>query len=305
VRWAGKDAAAQTDLTPKPKDGIVEHRGRLNESVMTREAPIEGQRLYANVGPLDRVIQSAPQALLDSKAERRLTRLAQDAVYADPQSGFRQYGGGSQDCGLGDELAAVNEGAPYAFIDQSMYDSALNPVGFGHGRERDGESFLDLYAMPAEQTICADQYNSWDRNPHQPGDLGAVPGNFGFENLEDFIRRIEGEAAVPLVQREDDWAPPTSGFGVSDWRGQRQVGLCDVANLDGADDRADDAAIPFGRQRSRLETELFPPASAGHPAPFHRTVGFDCLTSLSTREPYLLQEQDGPMTKLWQQRDML
>jgi hypothetical protein len=129
-----------------------------------------------------------------------------------------------------------------------------------------------------------------------------MPGNFGFENVEDFIRRVEGEAAMPLVQREDDrdWVLQHSKSGVSDWQRQRRLGLGDVANLDGADD----AAITFDRHWSQLETGLFPAASAGHSAPFHEEVGFDCLTSLSTQEPYLLQEQEGPATELWQQRDM-
>jgi hypothetical protein len=129
--------------------------------------------------------------------------------------------------------------------------------------------------------------------------LGGVPGNFGFENLEEFIRRIESEAAMPPEEVVDDGAALTRhGFGVLGCPESRPLALSGVANFDGADD----TAIMPNRAWLAWEPDLLAPASTGDSVPVAQEADLAGRTSVSMLEPYPIMrgQEEYPAAAAWQ-----
>jgi hypothetical protein len=130
---------------------------------------------------------------------------------------------------------------------------------------------------------------------------GNVSGNFGFENLEEFIRRIEGEAVLlPHEEVEDTWARRYSELDVLEYPEPKSFPLPQIANFVGPDD----TAILSNRDWFALEGDLPAPIPAGDAARFAQNASFPFTTSVSMLEPYAREEQEGCQTDTGQQRNL-
>ncbi|KAL2182681.1 hypothetical protein L209DRAFT_599524 [Thermothelomyces heterothallicus CBS 203.75] len=96
---------------------------------------------------------------------------------------------------------------------------------------------------------------------HQIDDYVDVPGNLGPENLEEFIRRIEQEAATISEQAAEHCVPFRSEFDMPSHLDRRPRAPSRAANLD----EPNDAAFLPGKNWLSLEPDMLTLESGGHP----------------------------------------
>jgi hypothetical protein len=128
----------------------------------------------------------------------------------------------------------------------------------------------------------------------------SVPGNFGIENLEEFIRRIEGEAVLYHEEVEDTWARRYGELEVLEYPEPKSLALPQIANFDGSDN----TAILSNRDWFALEGGLPAPIPAGDAARLAQDASLPFTTSVSMLEPYSREEQEGYQTDTGQQRNL-
>ena len=265
-----KDAAAQTDLTPRVADRNRKQTRRPGEDWVTGNQSLDGVQYTTLASFRDNTQEaSRPPIVMGGEAwpAPELPRYA-PPTHVEPDADYLRFEEG---------------GVPGRDISACIPDAG--PL-----------------LCPPNQTAEHLGSVSQPLNPyrsHRVTDyLGGIAGNFGFENLEEFIRRIEGEAAMPPEKEVDDGATLTRhGFDVLSCPEPRPLALSGVANFDGADDTA---FMPSSAWFA-LEPDPLAPASAGNPYHVAQEADLAGRTSLSMLESYSMEDQEEyPAAAAWQ-----
>jgi hypothetical protein len=174
---------------------------------------------------------------------------------------------------------------------------------FGQGittRLRDARSFLYPPTQRTQQlgghiepTRPNNTYES------QPGTnlRGDIPDKPGLENIEEFIRRIEDETAIPPREVGDDPALRYGEIGLPIH--SEPPMLFNVANFDGA---GDTTVLP-NRDWFADEPVSLTPGLVGRSTPFSQT-SFGRPPSLSLLESYSMNEHEEYLRAAWQNGNM-
>lgn len=190
-----KDAGSQTDLTIRKEDTLSRSLDQAEEE----SGPFEGRNGGKSqvVGKTVEAIQEPVRQPVHGESRIWPTHPATEAQYltqplAEPfhvdLPGHLAGGGG-----LLGEYGNANVGL----------DSELRPSYSGHSTE--GHQVV----LPEPATLTTgptSRYFEAYESLGEPQHLHVVQEGHAQENLEDFIRRIEGEASVPLHQENDVWA---------------------------------------------------------------------------------------------------
>lgn len=283
LRGACKDAAAQTDLTPREEDRSLQQPQRLDDTRLAENQSLENRDRYNTVSPMENT-QQAPQFSADRAPDWAAPELSRYASHVEPDVGYQRFGEQAQMHGQGGRLTSIRQAfgetdmpscGPYTHVRETA--SLLHPPPLAVGYRNNGNGHLHTYQS------------------QQMDHPGTIPGNFGIENLEEFIRRIEGEAVLPHEEVADTWARPYSELEVLKYSEPRALALPQIANFNGTDD----TAILSNRDWFALEGDL--------PAPipwFAQNVSVPPPTLGSMQEPYGREEQEGYQADTWQQRNM-
>jgi hypothetical protein len=167
-------------------------------------------------------------------------------------------------------------------------------------RLRDAGSFLYPPTQATEQlgghiepTRPNNTYESQPRTNHR----GDISDKLGFENIEEFIRRIEDEAAIPSREVGDDLALRYGEFGLPVHLGAPMSSK--GANFDGA---YDTTVLP-NRDWFADEPVSLTPGLVGGSTPFSR-ASFGRPTSRSLLESYYMNEHEEDPRTAWQHGSM-
>ncbi len=264
-RGVCKDAGAQTDLTPKAGNRLL---GQLHELERARSArtPSVGDGKQHTIA--EELVREVLQFSGGREAEDRPARgLSRYAPHAVPDVGFRPF----------EEIQSY--GRDWDLLDQRE--------SFG---ERDGALLSwDFQDPPAESINCASRHNHTYEDHYRIENPGGIPENMGFENIEEFIQRIEDEAAMPHGEVEDAWSLPEGEFGAVSCPGSRPLDFGGEGN----------AAPLSTRDLFSLRGHLLAPDSTAIPDEFSQKAGL--------LRPYPLEDQEAglSLTSVWQERGML
>ncbi len=272
ARSTCKDAGAQTDLTPKAENRPLEQSRGLDETRIARIQYTEEGRQQRSFAPFRAIAQEASQFSADRNAgDWAAPRLFRYTPHAVPDIGYQQSEG----------------------IQRYERDWDLLASGQRYG-EMAGALSWESQALPAEGNI--DAYEAHPRIKY----TGNIPGNSGFEDLEQFIQRIEGEAAMPVG---DDWGLLDDELGVLGCRTPHLLAPPEGLNMESADGCG---LLPI-RDSFALVDGLSPLGLTGIPACFPQEEAvFARLTSPSVLEPYPVEDNRGgcPPAAVWQERGM-
>ncbi len=261
-RGACKDAGAQTDLTPKAGNRLVEQLQRLDKTCTARTLPVEDGKQHGIAEELVRdVSQFSGGRDVEDRPARGIPRYAPHDV---PDVGHRPS----------EEIQSYGRG----------WDLLDRGESFG---ERAGALLRWDSQDPAAESI---NRAGRHQDHYQVNNPGSIPGYGGSENLEEFIRRIEEEAAMPYGEVEDAWVLPEGEFGA--------LGCPRSHPLDF--DGEGDAAFVSNRDLFSSRGGLLAPDVVPQEA------GFTCSTSLSMPEPDALEDQKAGLSvaPVWLERGM-
>ena len=272
TRGACKDAGAQAELTPKARNGPFEQLQRLDNALLARTPSVENEKQHSVVEDL---VREVPQFPGGREAEVRPSPgLSRYAPHAVPDVGCRPF----------EEIQSY--GRDWDLLDRG------ESVG-----KRAGPLLRWNFQDPAAESINrANKHNHTYEGHCRMEDPDSISGNVGLENLEEFIQRIEDEAAMPLGEIEDAWVLPEGEFGV--------LGCPTARPLDFGDEG--DAEFVSSRDLFSLGGDLLAPYSTAISDAFPREAGFACSTSLSMLKPYPLENLEGGLSpaSIWQGRGM-
>jgi hypothetical protein len=140
-----------------------------------------------------------------------------------------------------------------------------------------------------------DSYESF----HETGNRHAIPGNSEVENLEEFIERIEGEAATSYGRVDDGLSFPYDRLDLLDDRELMRSPLREAAAFNGSNDTA---TLSSGG-RLLFEADLSGPVPLSDT--FAQTANPTYPGSLSRLEPSHLEELGECLARPWRQGEML
>lgn len=199
----------------------------------------------------------------------------------ESESGYRYTGEDAPTYGLGDSSVVPQ---------QRFGPSRIPPGSLSWYTPEAG--LLNYRALPADSLSNGIQYLD-TRKSDKMDNYGGIPENFEFEDIEQFIRRIEDEAEVPRGQMGDNWASPYAELGVLDIPASQPLAVSEIAKFD----RADDTAVMPERNWFDLETTL--PEPTGNPGTLPQDASFTCPRTLSMLERYALVEREGYSRDVW------
>ena len=271
-RGACKDAGAQTELTPKAGNGSLGQLQRLDKARLARTPPVQDEKQHSVVKMLVREVSQFPGGR--EAEDRPAPGLSRYAPHAVPDVGCRPF----------EEMQSY----------ERVWDLLDRGESFG---ERAGPLLRWDFRDPAAESINrANKHNHTYEGHCRMEDPDSISGNVGLENLEEFIQRIEDEAAMPLGEVEDAWVLPEGEFGV--------LGCPTARPLDFGGEA--DAEFVSSRGLFSSGGDLLAPYSTAISDAFSREAGFACSTSLSMLEPYALENREGGLSpaSIWQEKGM-
>ncbi len=272
-----KDAAAQTDPTPKRLQ-------RYHDALTTRtRTPQNGRRDNTIVSP-----GAAATLSTDRGVEVWPTvTLSRHVTHAEPDVEGWQTGPDSRRSGPGCDFQSTR-----GVVVERDPKVDLTDMAAGLGYHKGAVAM----ALPSKHLGFVDEHtDQWAGHP------SSIMGNFGFENLEEFIQRIEGEAGMSQGQLEQEWALPCSTSGLRTDQGLGQGALSLSGNLD---DGGDADALMLSRDWFPSETGLLAPTMVGESTAFLGEAEHGWPIPRPVLEPYPGVDGEGyPMAK-WRGRDM-
>jgi hypothetical protein len=309
MRSACKDAAVQTDATLGAEDDLPTRQpSNQDKAQMAVNSAFEYEKHCANAPSLKKGGQKA--------AESPVLRVSEDLAasgpgsseyvqHAQPAVRWQQLGGGTGRDELGGSFAAPGWsfwGEAIHDIDPSTYTHKAARSGCGPGSGRG--SHPDLQVPLEEPLSCTTGHQYPSESVHGTDVVcggGAVHGDCGFENLEDFIRRIEGEAAMLDEQLGVSQVLSHCGYGGLDDSAPRLPAWPDAV----CHEAADDTHTMLSRGRMPKEAELPAPVTAEASRSCPQGVSFASSRTLEGLESHILGDQDGYLASLWNQRDLM
>ena len=156
-------------------------------------------------------------------------------------------------------------------------------------------SFLNEQGDCAIHRVATSESLLWTGYPSN------IMGNFGLENLEDFIQRIEGEAGISQGPLEHEWALPGHTSGP---RNGQEPGWNALSRAGNLGDEADDEALMLGKDWFPAETSWLGPGVLAGSAAVLGEAERGCLISPPVLETYPMVEREGYLTESWHGRDM-
>ncbi|KAH6854430.1 hypothetical protein B0I37DRAFT_30285 [Chaetomium sp. MPI-CAGE-AT-0009] len=270
IRGTCKDAAAQTDLSPKAMDKPQCHPPqRSDEPQKSVDYTQDNPRCSALLSSRDNMDKASQAPIFAGEQSLPVLKVSRNAPHVCPE------------------------------VERHRFDG-VDILGRGITTcPRDAGSFLYPPIQPAKQldhvepTRPNNTYESQPRTNH----AGDIPERFGVENLEEFIRRIEDEAAMPLEETGDGPAFRYDEFEMPGHPTPRPPMLSRAANFDGAGD----TTTMSSRDWFAVGPDLLTPDLVGDPASFSQP-DFGRPTSLSLLDSYTKHEE-YPRTA-WQHRNM-
>jgi len=291
LRNTCRDAAAQTDPTPK--------RPRRHDDASTTRTrgPQNGRRDNTIVSPGAAATQDSPQLSTDRGVEVwPAARLSRHVTHAEPDVECWETGQDSRRSGPGCDFPVTRRAVGETGLG---VDTA---VGLGYHEEVVATlPPLNHLSLLDAQVDCASGHPDAAGEREWTGHPSNIMGNFGFENLEAFIQRIEGEAGISQGQLDQEWALPC---GTSGLRNGREPGRS-ALSLDGTHDKEvyDDARMS-SRDWFPSEAGLLGPGPAAGSPVFLGEAEGGWPMPRPVLEPYPSAEGEGYLTARWRGRDM-
>ncbi|KAK3311311.1 uncharacterized protein B0T15DRAFT_70667 [Chaetomium strumarium] len=296
-----KDAAAQTDFEITRKDGFPEEQQppKTDEAWMARNFPLETGCQHTAV----KLLRDSTRSALQQSVERELLNRS---ALAPRSFQYEAYGKLPNDSGGVEHERQRYDVGDALLLGRSAEGDATPGVG------------PSMHLLDGDQTIRLDQSMDWDmgalldpprlltehervvnrefdshESSHETGNRHANPENLGVEDLEEFIKRIEAEAARSYGRVDDGLSFPYDRFDLVDGSELRRSPLPEAADCSGAND----TAILSSRRRSLFEADLSDSLA--------QTANSTYPDSFSASELYPLGELPECLTQAWRQRGML
>ncbi|KAK3299061.1 uncharacterized protein B0H64DRAFT_89495 [Chaetomium fimeti] len=270
VRGTRKDAAAQTDLSPKARNTLPCQSQRSDEFRRVVDHTRDEHRCNAVASSRENMEKASQVPIFVGEQGWLVPKVSRNAPHIEHEI----------ECPRVEEVGILSRGVTT--------------------RLRDAGSFLYPPIQPAERLGHAEPTrpnNTYESQP-RTNYADAIPESFGAENLEEFIRRIEDEAAMAPGETGDDPALRYGEVEMPDHPTPRPPMLSKAADFDATGD----AIIMSNRDWFAAGSDLLTPDFIGDSASFSQT-DFVRPTSLSLLESYPTAEREYPRT-VWQRGNM-
>lgn len=298
MRSTCKDAAAQTDWSPKAENMYTNQSQRLDGVHMTKNQHL-GTRPHSSLVSPRTATQGDLQLLVGRETEEwsvsglpRCLAHVKSGVEGHP---LCQIQNRAISCDLLDS-GQVPDKTGTGVGPLTHLGGPTRIFHHGYTGEKDIGSFSGTQTMPIEHMDCIDRQRDTNGAFHRTDYPGGIPGNFGLENLKEFIQRIEGEAEMPWERVEDGWTLPHE----PGHQEQRQVVLAETVKFD----EACDNVVMSSREWFPFETELLAPFPSAHSLVLPQEADKTCPTSPSMPGSIPVENRDGDLTAVWLRRDL-